>query len=84
VSVGSDKTATVTVDVWTRPRFSVGGIRCHRWPPASFAKALSQPLPAALKISIPGLLWMISRLKTPPLGQLRVDGELIVHQKFCV
>lgn len=54
-SVGSGKQTTVTVDVWTRPRFSVGETLCQRWPPASAAN-LSAPLPEILRIAMLGVL----------------------------
>jgi len=52
-STGS-RTATVMVEVCTRPRFSVSGIRCHLWPPGSFAKAFLAPGPEISRMMMAG------------------------------
>ena len=83
-SVGSGNTATVIVLVWTRPRFSVGGTRCQRCPPASFANTSFTFGPLTSKITIPERCSIISKLKTPPNPQLNVNGELLKHQVFGV
>lgn len=83
-SSGSGKTATVMVLVCTRPRFSVGGTRCHRWPPASLANVSSAPGPDTTNATNPSVCSVISTSKTPPLHQFHVDGELIFDEELCV
>src|SRR5262249_5641493 len=84
VSVGSGSTATVMVLVWTRPRFSLGGTRCQRWPPASSWNASSAPLPHTRKIRVPSLRSVSSRSKTPPRRALPVDPELVQDEELGV
>lgn len=84
VSVGSGKTATVTVLVCTRPLFSVGGIRCQRCPPASSLKTCPACLPSARKTRRPDRRSTISRSKTPLERDLGVDGELLFDQELCI
>jgi len=81
---GSVKVATVTVEVWTRPLRSVGGILCHLWPPDSLANTFSVFLPVTRNTTIPGLSSVSSTSKTPPLRKFRVDSELVDHQQFGV
>lgn len=83
-SDGAGRTATVTVLVWTRPRRSVGGTRCHRWPPASCAKAASAPGPVISTTQSPGRASTTSISKTPPLAPLHVEAQLIDHEQFRV
>src|SRR5574341_1013815 len=83
-SVGSGRTATVTVLVWTRPRFSLGGMRCQRWPPGSSLNVSQAPLPVTRKTRKPDRCSTTSRSKTPPHSELRVDRELLLDQELRV
>ena len=42
----SGSTATVTVEVWTRPPDSVSGTRCTRWTPLSYFSREKAPSPS--------------------------------------
>src|SRR5688500_1126782 len=77
-------TATVMVDVWTRPLRSVGGVLCQRWPPASGRKVsyASGPITSASKM--PGRASRTRKLKTPPNTKSFVDFGLLFHQELCV
>lgn len=70
--------------VWTRPRFSLGGMRCQRWPPASPSKVSTALLPEILRTQRPGRCSTTSKSKTPPGPQLEVDGDLLVHEELGV
>ncbi len=78
-SVGSFKTATVIVLVWTRPNLSVGDIRCHLCPPDSFSNNFSTPIPKTLIIQRPGISSIILNSKTPPLTQAGINVHLFQH-----
>lgn len=78
------RTATVTVDVCTRPRFSVGGTRCQRCPPASFAKSALAPLPSKRTETNPGLSSRRVESKTPPVSGLDVGAEHVGYQKLRI
>ena len=56
----SSNTATVIVDVWRRPFFSVGGTLCQRWQPASGSNIFLTDLPLALNAIYPDLSDRIS------------------------
>jgi hypothetical protein len=81
---GSGKTATVTVLVCTRPRFSVGGTRCQRIPPDSFRKNSSALGLVDRRVTDPGRWSKISRSKTVASGALCVHAQLFQHEKFGV
>lgn len=81
---GSGRTATVTVLVWTRPRRSVGGTRCHRWPPASLPKATAAAAPETRRTISPGRSSITSSSKIPPQCSPRVDACLFAHEQFRV
>lgn len=80
-SLTSAKTATVTVEVWTLPRFSVGGTRCHLCPPPS---SLNMSVSGTVNTAIPGRLSTISKLKTPPQGNAAINRKLIFNEEFGV
>src|SRR5262245_6173542 len=83
-SLGSSSTATVTVLVWTRPRFSFGGTRCQRWPPASSANAWRAPRPDTRITANPGRSSTSSALKRPPARDLHVDRDLPRDERLRV
>src|SRR5262245_39024360 len=70
--------------VWTRPRFSVGGMRCQRWPPASSRNAAAAPEPSARKTIRPRRRSTSSRLKTVAERAFRVNRELFLDQGLGV
>src|SRR5262245_1524057 len=81
---GSGSTATVTVEVWVRPLRSVGGTRCHRWPPLSLANRASACGPSTRNTMMPGRSSTRSRLKPPPPRELEIDAELLTNEQFGV
>jgi hypothetical protein len=81
---GSGSTATVIVDVWMRPLRSVGGTRCHRWPPLSLANKAWACGPSTRNTTMPGRSSSRSRLKTPPSRKLEIDAELIADKQLGV
>ena len=83
-SVGSGRTATVTVLVWTRPRFSLGGMRCHRWPPGSSRNISSAPRPVTRKTIMPERTSRSSASKTPPRTAACVDFHLLGDERLRV
>lgn len=80
-SVGSGSTATVIVLVWTRPRRSVGGIRCQRWPPPSFAKTWAALSPTTRRQIKPERCSRISASKPVPLCSGDVDPSLVTNEE---
>lgn len=84
IDSGSGKTATVIVEVWTRPLRSVGGIRCHRWPPASFANAVAAPGPSIERLTYPGSCSMRSTLKPPPHAAAGINLQLVFDEQLGV
>ena len=70
--LGGD-TATVMVLVWTRSRFSLGGTRCQRWPPASLR------LDSSSRVIGPDLALDGNRDRRDDLGQSHDPGGLF-HQ----
>jgi hypothetical protein len=84
ISLGSASTATVTVLVWTRPRFSFGGTRCQRCPPASSANVAAAPLPLTRSTQNPARSSTISMSKQPPAGEPRVDRGLHADERLRV
>jgi hypothetical protein len=83
VAAGSGRTATVIVLECTRPRFSVGGTRCQRWPPASSWNSPASG-PNARNTIRPARASHSSRSKSPPGGEPLVDGELLRDQQLGV
>src|SRR5262245_7510819 len=82
--VGSGSTATVIVDVWTRPLRSVGGTRCQRWPPLSLANKAWASGPSTRNTIMPGRSSIRTRLKTPPPRKLEIDAELFANEQFSI
>lgn len=80
---GMLSTATVTVEVWTRPRFSVGGMRCHRWPPPSLRKSPTFA-PMSSSARKPGRRSKTSRSKSPPGGAGRVHRQHVLNEELCI
>ena len=74
----------VMVLVWTRPRFSVGGIRCQRWPPASCVQCWAAVGPVIRRIAYPGRASRSSASKAVAEGALAVDANLIGDEQFRV
>lgn len=70
--------------VWTLPRFSVGGILCQRWPPASSLKVSSAFLPVTSRMQSPGRSSTIATSKTPPTSQSKVDCRLLENEQLRV
>src|SRR5215467_2908697 len=83
-SLGSGSTATVMVLVCTRPRFSLGGTRCQRWPPASSRNAAAARGPSARATIRPRRCSRIARLKAVAERAARVDRELLFDQGLGV
>lgn len=67
-----------------RPRFSVGGTRWYRWPPASSRKSCLAPLPWNRTATNPGRSSRSSASKTPPLSCFDVGGEMVLHEEAGV
>lgn len=83
-SRGSGSTATVIVLVCTRPRFSVGGTRCHLCPPGSFSNVAIAPRPTTRRTTKPERSSAIVTLKTPLRAELQVDLELLQNKVLGV
>src|SRR5688572_24682966 len=83
-SLGSGNTATVTVDVWTRPRFSFGGMRCQRCPPGSVSSSDRAPRPVMRNATNPSRSSRSTASKRPPPRDANVDGHLLAHERLCV
>ena len=81
---GSGRTATVMVEVWMRPLRSVGGTRCQRWPPLSFANRAWACGPSTRNTIMPGRCSRRSRLKPPPPCKLALNAELLANEQFGV
>lgn len=73
------RTATVIVEVCILPRFSVGGILCHLWPPDSFEKMAQAFLPVTVKEMKPERAVISSKLKTFPYTKLCVNREHVFY-----
>src|SRR5215467_6460730 len=83
-SLGSGSTATVMVLVWTRPRFSLGGTRCQRWPPGSSRKQAAALAPTARKSITPRRSSRSSISKPVAERAARIDRELLLHQQLGI
>jgi hypothetical protein len=81
---GSASTATVIVLVCVRPRFSVGGTRCHLCPPVSPANSAAAPRPEMQSTAMPGRFSTRSTLKRPPRAKAQVDLHLIEHEELGI
>lgn len=83
-SLGSLRTATVTVLVWTRPLFSVAGMRCHRCPPGSCSNADAALGPSTRNSKNPDRTSNTAWSKSLHGHVFLVDAELLEDELFCV
>src|SRR5262252_4596719 len=67
-----------------RPLRSVGGTRCQRWPPLSFANRAWASGPSTRNTMMPGRSSRMSRLKPPPPREPEIDAELLANQQFGI
>src|SRR5262245_35128177 len=80
----SSRIATVIVLDCTRPRFSVGGILCQRWPPASPANTARAPRPHTPAMTSPARRSTTQRLKLPPQREATVDRQLFLDEQLGI
>lgn len=79
----ASSTATVTVEVWTRPLLSVGGMRCQRCPPAS-SRNCAAPDPLISIARKPSRRSRTARSKTLPHCSRSVGRQHVTDEQFRV